>query len=121
MRDPDSRLAKILVAYYGFIQALHLVGIGWASVVLDTTGEMTFPAPPPVGGWSEQAINFFVGVGAIDALNAVLALVFVYGFFKGARWRGWLGALTLAGAAAGLSASEVPTGASLLVMRTGQA
>jgi hypothetical protein len=68
-------------------------------VVLETTGETTFPAPPPAGGWSAQAQNFFVGVGAIDALNAVFALVFVYGFFKATRWRGWLGTLTLTVAA----------------------
>jgi hypothetical protein len=114
MGNPNSTLAKVLVAYYGFIQALHLVGIGRATVVLETTGEMTFPAPPPAGGWSEQAVNFFVGVGAIDALNAILALVFVYGFFRGTRWRGWLGTLTLTIAAySGLlfAFATLPTGA----------
>jgi hypothetical protein len=114
MDNPNSTLAKVLVAYYGFIQALHLVGIGRATVVLGTTGDMTFPAPPPAGGWSEQAINFFVGVGAIDALNAILALAFVYGFFKGARWRGWLGTLTLtvtAYSAVLFAFATIPTGA----------
>ncbi len=95
MKNPNSTLAKVLVAYYGFIQTLHLIAIGRASIVLQTSGEMTFPAPPPAGGWSPQAENFFIGVGAIDALNAILALIFVYGFFKGARWRTWLGTLTL--------------------------
>ncbi len=114
MSDPDSTLAKALVAYYGFIQALHLIAIGRASVMLEATGEMTFPAPPPAGGWSPQAEYFFVGVGAIDALNAVIALVFVYGFFKGARWRGWLGtlSLTIAAYSALLFAfATIPTGA----------
>ena len=114
IKDPDSRLARVLVGYYGFIQALHLVGIGRATVVLEATGEMSFPAPPPAGGWSEQAINFFVGVGAIDALNAILALVFVYGFFKRARWRGWLGTLTLTVAAYSallFAFATIPTGA----------
>jgi hypothetical protein len=114
MRDPDGRLAKVLVGYYGLIQALHLVGIGRATAVLETTGEMTFPAPPPDAGWSQQAVNFFVGVGAIDALNAILALVFVYGFFMGARWRGWLGTLTLTVAAYSallFAFATLPTGA----------
>jgi hypothetical protein len=114
MMDPDGRLAKVLVGYYGLIQALHLISIGRATVVLGKTGEMTFPAPPPAGGWSEQAVNFFVGVGAIDALNAILALVFVYGFFKGARWRGWLGTLTLtvvAYSALLFAFATLPTGA----------
>ena len=95
MRSPDNTLAKILVAYYALIQVLHLIAIGRATVVLETRGELSFPAPPPAGGWSEQASYFFVGVGAIDALNAVIALVFVYGFFRRARWRGWLGTLSL--------------------------
>jgi hypothetical protein len=95
MRSPDGTLAKILVAYFGLVQVLHLIAIGRATVVLETSGELTFPAPPPAGGWSEQAGYFFVGVGAIDALNVIIALVFVYGFFRRARWRGWLGAVTL--------------------------
>ena len=114
MRDPGSGSARILVAYYGFIQVLHLIAIGRATVVLQTSGEMTFPAPPPAGGWSPQAEHFFVGVGAIDALNAVIALVFVYGFLKGARWRGWLGTLTLtvtAYSALLFAFATLPTGA----------
>jgi hypothetical protein len=35
-------------------------------------------------------------MGAADAVNAVVALVFVYGYFAGARWRVWLGTLCLA-------------------------
>ena len=114
MRSPDGTLAKILVAYYGLVQALHLIAIGRATVLLGTGGELTFPAPPPAAGWSEQAINFFVGVGAIDALNAVIALEFVYGFFRGARWRGWLGAITLTVAAYSallFAFATIPTGA----------
>ena len=114
MRSPDGTLAKILVAYYGLVQVLHLIAIGRATVVLQMSGELTFPAPPPAGGWSEQAINFFVGVGAIDALNAVIALVFVYGFLRRARWRGWLGTLSLAIVAYSallFAFATIPTGA----------
>ena len=114
MRSPDGTLARILVIYYGFIQSLHLIAIGRATVVLETSGELTFPAPPPAGGWSEQASHFFVGVGAIDALNAVIALVFVYGFFRRARWRGWLGTLSLtvvAYSALLFALATIPTGA----------
>jgi hypothetical protein len=114
MRHPGSKSARVLVAYYGFIQALHLIAIGRASVMLEATGEMTFPAPPPAGGWSPQAENFFVGVGAIDALNAVIALAFVYGFLKGTRWRAWLGTLTLtisAYSALLFAFATLPTGA----------
>lgn len=34
-------------------------------------------------------------MGATDAVNAVVALVFVYGYFAQARWRVWLGTLSL--------------------------
>ena len=95
MTNPNSTLAKILVGYYGFIQTLHLIAIGRATVLLGQTGALSFPAPPPPGGWDEHARYFFVGVGAIDALNVLIALVFVYGFFTCAPWRGWVGTLTL--------------------------
>ncbi len=107
-------MAKILVAYFGFVEILHLIAIGRATVVLETTGEMTFPAPPPAGGWSEQAGYFFVGVGAIDALNVIIALIFVYGYFRRAPWRDWLGTLTLTVAAYSallFAFATVPTGA----------
>ncbi len=114
MRNPDSTLGRILVAYYGLVEVLHLIAIGRATVVLDMTGEMTFPAPPPAGGWSEQAGYFFVGVGVIDALNVIIALIFVYGYFRRARGRDWLGAITLTVAAYSallFAFATIPTGA----------
>jgi hypothetical protein len=53
------------------------------------------PFPAPAEGWSAQLVSFLNGMAAADALNAVLALVFVYGYFARARWHGWLGTLTL--------------------------
>jgi len=34
-------------------------------------------------------------MASLDPLNALLTLVFVVGFFRQARWRWWLGVLTL--------------------------
>ena len=61
MSDSDSRLAKVLVAYYGLIQALHLVGeslaghpftgeIGPRECIRITTG-----ASLPIPVWSATA------------------------------------------------------------------
>jgi hypothetical protein len=48
-----------------------------------------------VGLASAQLVSFLNGMAAADALNAVLALVFVYGYFACAQRHGWLGTLTL--------------------------
>lgn len=95
MRGPNTPLAKLLVAYYGLIQTVHLVVLARAATLLLVNGSITFPAPPPPGGWTTQASHFLVGLGGVDAANAMAALAFVYGFFSRARWRYWLGTLTL--------------------------
>jgi hypothetical protein len=96
MGNPDSAFARFLVGYYGFIQAAHIVAIARAAIVLAATQTMPFPALPPLGGWSPQTNHFLIAMGAADAVNAVVSLVFVYGYFAGARWRVWLGTLSLA-------------------------
>jgi hypothetical protein len=95
MGNPDSAFARLLVGYYGFIQAAHIVSIARAAILLAVSQTMAFPAAPPPGGWSPQTNHFLIAMGAADAVNAVVALVFVYGYFAGARWRVWLGTLSL--------------------------
>lgn len=99
MGNPDSSFARCLVAYYGFIQAAHLIVLVRAAALLILNGGFGFPAPPPPGGWSPQTEVFLVGIGAADAVNAVIAFAFVYGYFSRARWWSWVGAVTLAIAA----------------------
>lgn len=96
MGNPNSAFARFLVGYYGFIQVAHIIAIARAAIVLGVSQTITFPAPPPPGGWSPQTNHFLIAMGAADAVNAVVALVFVYGYFAGARWRVWLGTLSLA-------------------------
>jgi hypothetical protein len=96
LRKPDSLLARVLVAYYGFIQALHLVLLARAAFILWRGGPFPFPAPPPSGGWSDQARYFLLGTGVMDALTIVLVLVFVSAYFLRASWSMWLGIVTLA-------------------------
>jgi hypothetical protein len=95
MRNPDSPLARFLVGYYGFIQVIHIIALAQAAALFIMTGRIPFPALPPLEGWSPQASHFLVGLGAADAVTAALAVAFVFGYFSQARWRVWLGTLTL--------------------------
>jgi hypothetical protein len=87
--------ARVLIGYYGLVQAAHIMAIVRSFTLLMQTGEITFLAQPPSGGWSVQARHFLVGLGAVDAANAALALVFVYGYFSRSRWWFWLGTFAL--------------------------
>ena len=91
-------MAKFLVAYFGLVQIAHLVALAWAAVLLILTGRIPFPAPPPPGGWSPQARHFLIGLGVADAVTALLAVAFVFGYFSSANWCVWLGMLTLTSA-----------------------
>lgn len=95
MRHPDSWLAKLLVGYYGLIEAAHIVVLVWAGISLARTGLIGFPAPPPPEGWSSQVQPFLVAAGVVDGANVTIAWPFVYGYFSRARWRWWVGAVTL--------------------------
>jgi hypothetical protein len=94
MIEPDKIIAKALVAWYGLFQAIHIV-VNVRGLAQLARGSLDFPAMPPPDGWSAQAVQFMTGIAATDLLNAVVTLVFVYGYFTRARWRLWLGTLTL--------------------------
>jgi hypothetical protein len=95
MKKPDSTFGKALVAYFGLIQTAHIVAILRAAWLLRTPGPFPFPAPPPVGGWTDQTLQFMMAMGAIDLVNALASLVFVWGFFKRTPWRLHLGIINL--------------------------
>jgi len=87
---PESIWGKLLVAWYGLYQAGHLI---FNSLYLLHPGRPPFP--PPAGGWLPQTVHFLNGMAVTDLVNAVLGLVFVYGYFARASWRLWLGTLSL--------------------------
>ncbi|KAA3644040.1 MAG: hypothetical protein DWQ07_18160 [Chloroflexi bacterium] len=84
----------LLVMWYAFFQGLH-IPVDIKSFVSLKRANSVFHYPPPIDGWSDQALNFFEILFVLDLINAILSLVFVYGFFKHARWRWWLGAIAL--------------------------
>ena len=90
MTNPNSLAAKFLVGWYGLFQAVHFFFNG---LYLLRPG--TPPFPPPAEGWLPQTVHVLNGMAASDLVNAVLSLVFVYGYFTRAKWRMWLGTLTL--------------------------
>ena len=85
----------VLIAYYGILQTIHIIAILTASFLLLRTGEITFLAQPPLGGWSTQARHFLIGLGAVGAVNALLSMLFVYGYFSNRSWWFSPGLMTL--------------------------
>lgn len=90
MINLNSFVAKFLVGWYGLFQGAHIL---FNSLYLLRPG--TPPFPPPAEGWLPQTVHLLNGMAASDLINAVLSLVFVYGYFTRAKWCMWLGTLTL--------------------------
>ncbi len=90
-----KRLTALLVLWYGGYQAVHVVVNVRALVLLTQRQAIDVPAPPPPGGWHPQVLNFFTAMAGVDLVNALLTLLFVWGFFRRARWHRWLGTVTL--------------------------
>ncbi len=82
----NGQLFKILVYWFGSIQALHFGVLIRAAFIYQAQHIIIFPAPPPVDGWSEQAMFFLLALGITDSLLIVLSLIFVYGFLTGKIW-----------------------------------
>ncbi|MGE5682382.1 MAG: hypothetical protein ACM34K_16055 [Bacillota bacterium] len=95
MRNLNSSFTRVLVAWYGIFQIIHLVSLIRAAIALFQGGSFTFPALPPRNGWQPQAAYFLLGMGIIDTFNIIISLIFVYGYFTYARWRLTFGVLTL--------------------------
>lgn len=90
----NNLLFDSMMMWYAFFQALHIL-VNVMSFISLHRANSIFHYPPPVGGWSEQALNFFAILFFLDLINALVSLIFIYGYFKNARWRWWLGTITL--------------------------
>ncbi len=90
MLGPRSWTARILVAWYGLFQVGHFLLNG---AYLVDPGEPPFH--PPVEGWLPQTVSFLYGMAFADWINAILTIVFVWGYFRVRPWSAWLGTLTL--------------------------
>ena len=93
--NPDDRLPRALVIWYGLYQGAHILVNTRGLYVIYSGGILDFPSPPPPSGWPTETIHMIVIIGWADLVGAILALVFVRGYLRRARWRMWLGTLTL--------------------------
>lgn len=91
----DGPTAKALVGYFGLWQAVHVVVILRAFLLMEQ-GRVAFPASPPAGGWAESTQAVFVGMGGIDLVGALLAVGFVVAYVRERRSWPVLGAVALA-------------------------
>lgn len=91
---PDSLPARLLVIWYALYQAAHVV-VNALALTNFAGGRSAFPALPPPGGWSPQVVHFFTAMASLDAVNALLSLLFAYAYFRRRPWRGWLGTVVL--------------------------
>ncbi len=89
------RLVLGAVVWYGLYQLIHVFVNVRGLWLLTQERAIDFPAPPPPGGWSDQVLHFFTGMATVDLVNALLTLLFVYGYVRGRRWYRWLGTVTL--------------------------
>lgn len=71
---------KILIFYYGLIQFAHLIALIISAWQYHAQGTLSMLAPPPSGGWSQQATFFLIGLGAADALVALISVAFTVGY-----------------------------------------
>lgn len=95
LTNPDEKLPRSLVAWYGLYQAAHILVNTRGLYLLYSGSALDFPAPPPPSGWPVETIHMMVIIGWVDLIGAFLALLFVGGYLRRARWRMWLGTLTL--------------------------
>lgn len=91
----DNNLTKFLVFAFGLYQVGHILSNIRGAFVFSATGQLAFPALPPPGGWSGDIYNLYIDMATMDTLNALVSLVFVWGYFARKPWRLWLGSVTI--------------------------
>ena len=91
----DDRLTKFLVLAFGLYQVGHLLSNLRGAFVFFGRGQLPFPALPPPDGFDPQLVSAYLDMAVMDSINAVVSLLFVWGYFTHKPWRLWLGSITL--------------------------
>lgn len=95
MPQEHPKWTKILIAYYGLLQSVHLWVLIRAGAILMVENQHPFPILPPPGGWSPQTMPFLVGLGITDSVGILLGVVFAYQFFANRRLNRRMGVISL--------------------------
>ncbi|MEA3327016.1 MAG: hypothetical protein U9R53_06870 [Chloroflexota bacterium] len=75
---------SVLIWYYALLQSLHLFILARAGILMLSGQDAPFPILPPPGGWEAQTLPFMFGLGGMDVVAIILALIFAYqSLFKG--------------------------------------
>ena len=74
----SNTFPKVLIAYYGLLQSLHLLVLLRAGIIFLQGGEAPFPILPPPYGWQDQSMPFMFGLAGMDLIGIVLGIIFSY-------------------------------------------
>ncbi len=95
LEHQGTKLFRVLIGFYGFLQTLHLLFLGRAGFILMKTGNVSFPASPPPGGWNSAVIPFLMGMAAADVVAAGVGIYFAFSFFINGILKSLLGIISL--------------------------
>lgn len=95
MKDNVSKQLKILIAYYGILQGLHLLALIRAGYMLLQGETAPFPILPPPGGWEEQTMPFMLGLAGMDVIGIILGIIFSFKAVFKAKFHSLMGIISL--------------------------
>lgn len=95
MKDNVSKQLKVLIAYYGILQSLHLLVLIRAGYMLLQGEPAPFPILPPPGGWEEQTMPFMLGLAGMDVLGIFLGIFYSYQTISISKHHRLLGIISL--------------------------
>lgn len=95
MNKQHPQLLKILTAYYGLLQTLHLFTLAYAGLQILRGDPAPFPILPPPEGWADQAMAFLYGLAGTDVIGILLGIFFATQVFLKKEFKPTLGLLSL--------------------------
>lgn len=78
MKHKISGQLKFLIAYYGFLQSMHLLVLIRAGFLLLQGKIAPFPILPPPGGWQVQTMPFMFGLAGMDVIGIVFGIYYSF-------------------------------------------
>lgn len=92
--EPNNRLARCLIAYFGLWQTIHIL-VNLRALARFKHGDETFPAHPPADGWDAPTQATMEGIAKIDIVAPLLTVGFFVDYERDSDWWPLLGTLAL--------------------------